>query len=110
MAGQFDDSDFVDTEFQAGRSAVYTPPAPAEPAAGVAQRAPSREELDTRVQQTQQRLEELRGLQERLEQERTALKSCACSVAPGLSISLPRGPALAAARRTRSRPQGRWSR
>jgi hypothetical protein len=64
-----DESDFIDTEFQAARGSDYravqnTP----------AQRPPSREELESKVQETQQRLEELRQAQLQLEQERTALE------------------------------------
>jgi len=74
VANQFDESDFVDAEFQAGRSTGYTPPAGGATVAGTAGRPPTREELDQRVAETQQRLGELRDLQERLEQERVALE------------------------------------
>jgi hypothetical protein len=75
MASPFDESDFVDTEFQAAQKTAYaaasqlevTMPAPHN-------RPPSREELDARVGDAQQRIAELKRAQEELERERAALE------------------------------------
>lgn len=64
MASDFDPADFVDSDFQ-GRK---TPPAPAT------HRAPTREEVDSRVLEAQQRLAELKRAQEELERERAGLE------------------------------------
>jgi len=81
MATEFDPSEFVDDDFQAGRSAggaaaakapsalVFTPPAIAEPG-----RAPSREELDARAGDMQAKLAELKRVQQELERERADLE------------------------------------
>jgi hypothetical protein len=61
----FDPADFVDDDFQARK---------AQAASGVASRAPTREEVDTRVADTQQKLLELKRAQEELECERSALE------------------------------------
>ncbi|HWD92717.1 MAG TPA: hypothetical protein VG938_10240 [Verrucomicrobiae bacterium] len=61
----FDPADFVDDDFQARK---------AQAASGVSSRAPSREEVDTRVSDTQQKLLELKRAQEELERERSALE------------------------------------
>lgn len=71
MAAPFDESDFVDTDFQAARQAAYPP---ATPPAQLPNRPPTREELDARVSEAHQKLEELRRQQEALEQERAALE------------------------------------
>lgn len=68
MASQFDDSDFIDRDFQSaqgGYSATAT---------RVANRPPTREELEVQVGQAQQKLAELRRAQEELERERAALE------------------------------------
>ena len=72
MASQFDDSDFIDREFQSSQG-PYTA-APSHAGGGVAFRPPTREELDTQVSQAQQKLAELRRAQEDLERERSALE------------------------------------
>jgi hypothetical protein len=64
----FDPADFVDDDFQA-RKAQSAASAPGSPA-----RAPTREEVDTRVADTQQKLLELKRAQEELERERSALE------------------------------------
>jgi hypothetical protein len=64
----FDPADFVDDDFQARKT-----PAAAS-AAGQPSRAPTREEVDTRVADTQQKLMELKRAQEELERERAALE------------------------------------
>src|ERR1700742_4790207 len=61
----FDPADFVDDDFQARK---------AQAASGVSSRAPTREEVDTRVADTQQKLLELKRAQEELERERSALE------------------------------------
>ena len=63
----FDPADFVDDDFQARKT--QSAPAPAAPS-----RALTREEVDTRVTDTQQKLIELKRAQEELERERSALE------------------------------------
>src|SRR5437867_12295050 len=69
MASEFDESDFVDGDFQAAKKSPFAAPQP-----GGAGRQPSREELDSRVTETQQRLMELKRAQEELERERATLE------------------------------------
>src|SRR2546429_4271677 len=69
MASEFDESDFVDGDFQAAKKSPFAAPQP-----GGAGRPPTREELDSRVTETQQRLMELKRAQEELERERAALE------------------------------------
>jgi hypothetical protein len=64
----FDPADFVDDDFQA-RKTQSAAPSPGQPS-----RAPTREEVDSRVADTQQKLMELKRAQEELERERTALE------------------------------------
>lgn len=64
----FDPADFVDDDFQARKM----PSGTAAPGSGP--RAPTREEVDTRVTDTQQKLLELKRAQEELERERAALE------------------------------------
>jgi hypothetical protein len=64
----FDPADFVDDDFQA-RKTQSSGPAPAS-----APRAPTREEVDSRVVDAQQKLAELKRAQEELERERSALE------------------------------------
>src|SRR3954453_14459348 len=64
----FDSADFVDDDFQAGKTQS------AAPAAGLPSRAPTREEVDSRVTDTQQKLMELKRAQEELERERATLE------------------------------------
>ena len=66
---ELDDADFIDRDYQAARQAA----APGPAAAG-APRPPSREELETRVGETHQKLAELKRAQEALERERAALE------------------------------------
>ncbi len=77
MASQFDESDFVDTDFVATQKTMATP-ALATPGAPVnapaMNRPPSREELESKVNETQARLAELRRAQEELERQRAALE------------------------------------
>jgi len=69
MASQYDTTDFVDTDFQAHKS----PYAAASTTASTL-RAPTREEVDSKVAEAQQRLAELKRAQEELERERSALE------------------------------------
>src|SRR5437867_10688481 len=69
MASEFDETDFVDGDFQSARKSPL-----AASTTGGAGRPPTREELDSRVTETQQRLMELKRAQEELERERAALE------------------------------------
>jgi chromosome segregation ATPase len=66
----YDPTDFVDNDFQARKAS------PARTATGstLPPRAPTREEVDTRVAEAQQKLAELRRAQEELERERASLE------------------------------------
>lgn len=75
MSNEFDASEFIDDDFQAARkspSAVAGNPF-AAPAAEE-KRAPTREEMDSKVGETQQKLAELKRLQQDLERERASLE------------------------------------
>lgn len=67
MASEFDGSDFVDTDFQASQQAGYQP-------AGGGGRPPSREELDGKASEANQKLAELKRAQEVLERERAQIE------------------------------------
>jgi len=69
MPSQFDETDFVDGDFQAVQKSPF-----AASSSAPAGRPPTREELDSRVTETQQRLVELKRAQEELERERAALE------------------------------------
>jgi predicted RNase H-like nuclease (RuvC/YqgF family) len=69
VASEFDESEFVDSDFQAARKSGYVPVGP-----GLAARPPTREELEVKVSETHQRLAELKRVQEELERERAALE------------------------------------
>jgi chromosome segregation ATPase len=70
MSSDYDATEFIDGDFEARPSPVSAA------AAGAIQlpRAPTREEVDSRVAETQQKLAELRRAQEELERQRTALE------------------------------------
>jgi predicted nuclease with TOPRIM domain len=70
MSAEYDATEFVDTDFQAHKS----PQDAASALAGAMQRAPTREEVDTKVSEAQQKLAELKRAQEGLERERAALE------------------------------------
>ncbi len=75
MAANFDPSEFIDDDFQEARKSAQNPfSQPAAGAVGDASRAPSREEVETRVTEMHQKLAELRQAQQELERERTALE------------------------------------
>jgi len=65
MAAEYDATEFIDTDFQAHKSPL---------AAGDQLRAPSREEVDRKVVEAQQKLAELKRAQEELERERASLE------------------------------------
>lgn len=67
MSSDYDATEFVDGDFQ-GRQSPYSA------AASQLQRAPTREEVDSRVAEAQQKLAELKRAQEELERERSALE------------------------------------
>lgn len=70
MASDYDPAEFVDGDFQA-----HKPLNPGNlPAPSAAARAPSREDVDTKVAQAQQRLADLKRAQEDLERERASLE------------------------------------
>jgi septal ring factor EnvC (AmiA/AmiB activator) len=69
MSSENDPAEFVDSDFQAHKLAAAAPLAGA--AAG---RAPSREEVDSRVLEAQQKLAELKRIQGELERERASLE------------------------------------
>jgi hypothetical protein len=70
MASEYDATEFVDTDFQAHKSPAST----TATGAGGALRAPTREEVDVKVTEAQQKLAELKRAQEELERERVALE------------------------------------
>jgi hypothetical protein len=69
MASEFGETDFVDSDFRATQKSPF-----AASAGSGATRPPTREELDSRVTETQQRLMDLKRAQEELERERAALE------------------------------------
>ena len=70
MASEYDATEFVDTDFQAHKS----PSSTTATGAGGLLRAPTREEVDVKVVEAQQKLAELKRAQEELERERVALE------------------------------------
>jgi hypothetical protein len=70
MASEYDPAEFVDSDFQAARKAPYSGTVATAPAT----RAPSRDEVDSKVGETQQKLAELKRVQEELERERAGLE------------------------------------
>ncbi len=69
MSSDYDPTEFVDGDFQSQKSS-YT----ISTAAGQLQRAPTREEVDSKVAEAQQKLAELKRTQEELERQRAALE------------------------------------
>ena len=69
MASNYDTTEFVDTDFKAHK----TPPATSG-FASLSPRAPTREEVDLKVTEAQQKLTELKRAQEELERERSGLE------------------------------------
>ncbi|MBI4324761.1 MAG: hypothetical protein HY674_05800 [Chloroflexi bacterium] len=73
MASEFDESDFVDRDFQAAQKSPYATSALAAPPPGF-NRPPTPEELESKVSETHQKLAELKRAQEELQRERAALE------------------------------------
>ena len=71
MPTEFDASDFVDSDFQPSRKTGY---ATTMTAPRGDERPPTREEVDSRVSETQSKLAELKRAQEELERERANLE------------------------------------
>jgi hypothetical protein len=65
MAAEYDATEFIDTDFQAHKTPVVT---------GDSLRAPTREEVDRKVVEAQQKLTELKRAQDELERERSSLE------------------------------------
>src|SRR5437763_5054826 len=75
MSNEFDASEFIDDDFQAARKSPSGAAGnPLASPAGEGQRAPTREEVDSRVGETQQKLAELKRIQQELERERATLE------------------------------------
>ena len=83
MASQFDDTDFIDREFQESQQTAVVGEELSEPSLGVSSETamttgsaplPTREELEAKVGDTQIRLSKLKRQQELLEQQRVALE------------------------------------
>ncbi len=72
MASKFDESDFVDSDYQAAKKAGYS--SPSIPSLAGLNRPPTREEIEQKVSATHQKLAELKREQEDLERERAALE------------------------------------
>src|SRR5947209_8355980 len=70
MPSDFDATEFVDSDFQTHKSPYST----TSVSSTSSQRAPTREEVDSRVSEAQQKLAELKRAQEELERERAALE------------------------------------
>src|SRR6516162_6398326 len=66
MAPEYDATEFIDADFQAQKSPGSTLPEPL--------RAPTREEVDRKVVEAQQKLAELKRAQDELERERATLE------------------------------------
>src|SRR5271169_1621140 len=69
MAAEYDSTEFVDTDFQAHKSPFAPPTSANDPL-----RAPTRDEVDRKVVEAQQKLAELKRAQENLEHERSSLE------------------------------------
>jgi hypothetical protein len=65
MAAEYDATEFIDTDFQAHKSPGHV---------GDSLRAPTREEVDRKVVEAQQKLAELKHAQQELERERSTLE------------------------------------
>src|SRR5262245_54174194 len=74
MASEYDPAEFVDSDFQAARRSAAAPSQPSSPFATVTNRAPTREELESRVTDMQSKLTELKKAQQDLERERADIE------------------------------------
>lgn len=72
MPTEYDATEFVDTDFHTPKSPYATTTASASTASSF--RAPTREEVDSKVSEAQQKLAELKRAQEELERERASLE------------------------------------
>jgi hypothetical protein len=72
MASKFDESEFVDSDFETAQRPSYHLPAGGAPA--ISSRPPTREELEIKVTDAQARLAELKRVQEELEREKATLE------------------------------------
>jgi hypothetical protein len=68
MGTEFDATEFVDSDYRQGRSPFSAP------GSGLPARAPTREEVDLRAAEAQQKLVELKRAQEELERQRAELE------------------------------------
>ncbi len=71
MSSDYDATEFLDGDYEAQKSPRSGSPPPAGAPIG---RAPSREEIDSKVAEAQQKLAELKRVQEELERERASLQ------------------------------------
>ena len=71
MAAEYDATEFVDNDFQAAHKTAYTGTTSVP---GAVNRAPTREEVDSKVGEAQQKIAELKRVQEELERERSSLE------------------------------------
>jgi chromosome segregation ATPase len=69
MAAEYDSTEFVDTDFQTRKSPFEAATSASDPL-----RAPTRDEVDRKVVEAQQKLAELKRAQENLERERSSLE------------------------------------
>jgi hypothetical protein len=74
MASEYDPAEFVDSDFQAARKAPAAGPSAVSPFASAPERAPTREEVETRVGDMHNKLAELKRAQQELERERSDLE------------------------------------
>src|SRR5438876_1017800 len=75
MINAFDRSESMDADFQGGnKAAAAVAGNPFAASATEASRAPTREEVDSKVGETHQKLAELKRIQQELERERAALE------------------------------------
>jgi hypothetical protein len=72
MAAEFDATEFVDEDFERSRKNPFQAPAPMTPAPDEPPRAPTREEVDSKLTELQTKLAELKREQSEVERERTA--------------------------------------
>jgi chromosome segregation ATPase len=79
MASKFDESEFIDTDYESSRQSVglgaatvTTSTMSSQPS--LSARPPSREEIETKVSEAHSKLAELKRAQEQLERERAALE------------------------------------
>src|SRR6266436_4710584 len=70
MSSDYDATEFIDGDFQPQKA----PSSSASAGSGSGQRAPTREEVDSKVADAHQKLAELKRAQEELERERSALE------------------------------------